>query len=122
MTMTITTSNTARIGVKKKATKTTMHVGRISIAVITVTIMFLLGLFYILQVNEVSTMGYEINTNDEQINTLEGREKELKVEEAKLRALRGLEQEVEKLNYNDVERIEYTSPVDLETSETIVQR
>lgn len=111
-----------KFGVRKKTTKEPVRFGRITVSVITILILFLLGLFYILQVNEVSTMGYEINNNDHRIRELEDQEKQLKVEEAKLKALQGLEGEIEKLNYDPADNIGYTTPVDVDSNDNIAQR
>lgn len=78
---------------------------------ITVLLVFMLGLFYMLQVNEISTMGYEIHSNEVALKQLEDQKERLEIEQAKLKSLQGLQDEIRKLNYNDVDSVSYTSPV-----------
>ncbi len=113
--------NLATAGTKRLGVKESFQVGKVTLGVVTVVIMFLLGVLYMLQVNESSTMGYEIHSNEQAISTLEDTKKQLSVEEAKLKALQGLEAEIQKLNYAEVEQVGYTSAIQHER-EALVKR
>ena len=107
----LTKSNSEKFGVRKQGIKTSVHLGKITLGVITLSLIFLLGLFYIAQVNNTSTLGYNINDLEKRIQNLQEDQQSKEVQKAKLQSIHGLETESVKLNFNNVEAVDYTTPL-----------
>ncbi len=108
----LTQSNTDKFGVRKQGIHASVNLGKITLGITTLALVFLLGLFYIVQVNDTSTMGYEIHDLEKRLEELSDSQKEKEVQQAKLQSIQRLESESIKLNFNNVDKLEYTTPLE----------
>ena len=89
--LTITNSDTVRIGVRKRTVKPDLKVGPVSLSFISIAIFCILALFYLSQANQAAIKGYDIKKlEDKQAEIMADREK-LEVEVASLQSIKEIE-------------------------------
>ena len=72
------------------------------------------GAFYLYQVNDLATKGYEIKEIENRINELQKESKKMKIKEVELRSMYNIEKATENLdlvNASNVSYLEMNSPV-----------
>jgi cell division protein FtsB len=80
-----------------------IKVGPATLGIVTIVIILLMSLLYLVQANSTATKGYEIEKQQERINTLDSQSEKLELEMAKLRSTKELDGLPEKLNLKPVE-------------------
>lgn len=104
-------------GKKRKVTMSTEKNAGISLAsacYFAVSCIIIIGAFYLYQVNEIATKGYEIWDLQNQIGQLEKNGKEMQIREVELRSMYNIEQSTQDLglvNAQNVSYIQMSSPV-----------
>jgi hypothetical protein len=80
-----------------------LKVGPATLGIITIVIVLLMSLLYLIQANSTATKGFEIEKEQERINTLNSQSEKLELEMAKLRSTKELNGLPEKLNLKPLE-------------------
>ncbi|OGY42908.1 MAG: hypothetical protein A2Y67_03495 [Candidatus Buchananbacteria bacterium RBG_13_39_9] len=70
-------------------------------------LIFICGIYYLCQINNMATKGYQINELENQTAELKQENKRLQVEITELRSITRLTEKVEELKMVEVSRIEY---------------
>ncbi len=76
----------------------------------------IVGILYIVQVNELATMGYEIKSKEKKIEELEKMNETLKIRAAELKSMHNLEIEKKRMQMkkpNEISYVELENPVAL---------
>jgi hypothetical protein len=72
-----------------------------------VFLILLAGTFYLYQVNDLATKGYEIRDIENQIQTLEKDSKKMKIKEVELRSMYNIEKSTQELNLISPQNVTY---------------
>lgn len=96
--LTIIQSNNLTPGRRKKLISRKIRTGPVTLAIITITLVCLLGLFFLAQVFQSSTKGYEITDLEKRVEELKEQNKLLEIKAAELRSFENIKSEAEKLN------------------------
>lgn len=80
-----------------------LQIGPATLGIITIVIILLMSLLYLVQANSTATKGYEIEKEQERINTLDSQSEKLELEMARLRSTKELDGLPEKLNLKPLE-------------------
>ncbi|MCX6740529.1 MAG: hypothetical protein NTZ49_04860 [Candidatus Parcubacteria bacterium] len=72
-------------------------------------LVFVCGIFYLWQINSLATKGYQIKELEEKVSDLKDNNKKLQVQITELRSVSRINEEVKRLNMQEVARIEYLS-------------
>jgi cell division protein FtsL len=96
--LTITNSNSIRFGERKGAIKNQPKVGRVTLSFFLVVLVCALGVFYIFEVNNMATKGYEIDKLEKQLNDLQKNNDRLQIEAAELKSMYKIEEKTKDLN------------------------
>jgi len=80
-----------------------LKVGPATLGIVTIVIILLMSLLYLVQANSTATKGYEIEKEQDRINTLDSQAEKLELEMAKLRSTKELDGLPEKLNLKPLE-------------------
>jgi len=80
-----------------------LKIGPATLGIVTIVIILLMSLLYLIQANATATKGYEIEKEQERINTLDSQSEKLELEMAKLRSTKELDGLPEKLNLKPLE-------------------
>jgi len=75
-----------------------------------VGLIILLGLFYIVEINNLSTQGFKIKDLEAKINQLKAENQALELQAAELQSSNKLQSRIEELNMTTVAKVEYLSP------------
>ncbi len=94
----------------KKKTKTSVSTYRFNLAIITATA--ILGLGYLVIVNNLGTKGYEIRKLEQSIRSLEADQKGLQLQVSDLQSINRIQAEVEQLNFVPVKNVTYLKEAD----------
>lgn len=86
--------------------------GKAKISLVTLTTLVLVstaftGFFYLYQVNDLATKGFEIREIEKRIENLEEERKKLKIKETELKSMYNLEREVKEMNLTNCTSISY---------------
>ena len=96
---TITHSNSAVFGERKRAIKTEpAKAGKITWSFLLVCLICSAGVFYIFEVNNAATQGYTIQSLEKQAQELRDKNEKLKIREAELRSMYNIEERTKGLN------------------------
>jgi len=105
--LTITRSNEVAVGRRKKVISRKMVTGPVTLAAALIFLICLLSLFFLAQVFQSSTKGYEISELESNMDELKEQNKSLEIRAAELRSFETIKNEAEKLNMVQAERIVY---------------
>jgi len=72
-----------------------------------VVMIFISGAFYLYQVNDLATKGYEIRDIENQIQVLEKESKKMKIKEVELRSMYNIEKSTQELNLVSPQSVTY---------------
>ena len=89
--------------------------GPVMMALTVVVLVSVLSLFFLVQVFQSSTTGYEVSDLQTQVEDLKEENKKLELQAAELKSLQGVEESVVEMNMVDVDRIVYVEQVDYST-------
>jgi len=103
--LTLTNSKITKLGYKKKTISVPLSIGPVSFKFILITLLSILGLFFIVQSNESSLKGYKIRELESKKNQLILENEKLGVEVARLKSLGVLEGK--ELNLVPPQKIDY---------------
>ena len=76
-------------------------------AIFLAVLIFIGGIFYLCQINNLATKGYQIKEHEEKISHLKDANKRLLVEVTELRSFTRLNEKVKELKMVEVARVEY---------------
>ena len=107
--LTITNSNTSRLGVQKRTIKQELKVGPVSLTFILICLLCILSIFYLIQSNQVATKGYEIKKLEEQQTKLVVEQEKLKLQSAELQSLKQIEGGISDLKMIPTKKVNYWS-------------
>ena len=97
--LTLTHSNSVGIGERKQAIKNqSARVGRVTLNFLLVVFIAALGVFYIFEVNNNATKGYEIRVLEKKVQELKDSQERLKIREAELKSMYNIEERTKNLN------------------------
>jgi len=96
--LTITQSNSMRFGERKGALGTRPKVGRVTLSFFLVILVCATGVFYIFEVNNLATKGYEIDKYEKQLNDLKKENERLQIQAAELKSMYNIEEKTKNLN------------------------
>ena len=96
--LTITNSSSVRFGERKEALKTQSKLGRVTLNFILVTLICAAGVFYIFEVNNSATKGYEIRGLETKLNELRKENETLRIQAAELKSMYKIEEKTKDLN------------------------
>lgn len=86
-----------------------LKMGSISIRVIIFGLIILVGFVYLVQINRVSTGGFEIKKLTERMGELKNENKKLELEIADLKSLKVIKETSQALNLVGVSRVDYVT-------------
>lgn len=96
--LTITNSNTAKLGIRKQTLPKKLKTGPITLTIITLILVCLLSLFYLAQLFDSSTKGYQMSDLKKKAEELREENRKLQVKAAELKSYKHIEEEAKKLN------------------------
>jgi cell division protein FtsL len=96
--LTITNSNSARFGERKGALKTKPKMGRVTLSFILAVLVCASGIFYIFEVNNLATKGYEIRELENQLKDVQKANETLRIQAAELKSMYKIEEKTKELN------------------------
>ncbi|OGI24958.1 MAG: hypothetical protein A3J76_03925 [Candidatus Moranbacteria bacterium RBG_13_45_13] len=96
--LTITNSNSLRFGERKGVLKTQPKMGRVTLSFMLVMLICASGVFYIFEVNNLATKGYEIRDMENRINELRKENENLRIQAAELKSMYKIEEKTKELN------------------------
>jgi len=105
--LTITKSNEVSLGRRKKMISRKIATGPVTLAVALIFLVCLLSLFFLAQVFQSSTKGYEISELESDMEALKEQNKVLEIQAAELRSFETIKNEAEKLNMVQANKIVY---------------
>jgi len=91
-----------------------MRISLISLSTLVLAAILFSGLFYLYQVNDLATKGFEIKEAESRIESLQEERKKLKIKETELKSMYNLEREIKDMNLvncSNISYIEYSSPL-----------
>lgn len=91
---------------KEKATKRFRFVS-LNLKLVIIGMAILMGFTYLVQVNKVSTTGFEIQELEQRAAELKKENTKLELEAARLESLANIEQKVQELNLVSTEKVDY---------------
>ncbi len=109
--LTITSSNTSRGGVRKQTLPKKIRTGPVTLTIITLILVCLLSLFYLAQLFDSSTKGYQMHDLEKKVEELRDANTKLQVEAAGLKSYKNIEEEARKLNMSSSTSVVYISRV-----------
>ena len=96
--LTITNSSSVRFGERKKSLNARPKMGRVTLSFILVALVCAAGVFYIFEVNNLATKGYEIRNLENQLNKSQKENETLRIQEAELKSMYKIEEKTKDLN------------------------
>jgi hypothetical protein len=79
----------------------------LSLSSVLVSVVFVFGAFYLYQVNDLATKGYEIKDIENRIQSLEKESKKMQIREVELRSMYNIEKSTQDLNLVSPQSITY---------------
>ena len=105
--LTLTRTNTIKMGVRKEAFRPSIKIGRKSLGFVTIVLFLVLSLFYLAQANAIASKAYRIrDLEDKKATALETQER-LQVEAARLRSIKSIEDNATSKNMQPATEINY---------------
>jgi cell division protein FtsL len=95
---TFTNSSSARFGERKKMFKAQPKLGRVTLSFVLVALVCAAGVFYIFEVNNLATKGYEIRELENRLEKLRKENENLRIQEAELKSMYKIEEKTKELN------------------------
>jgi len=89
--LTITASNTSRLGIQKRTIRPQLKVGPVSLSFIAIAIACILALFYLSQANQAAIKGYQIQELENKNAEMIAEREKLEVEMASLQSINQIE-------------------------------
>ncbi len=108
--LTITRSDTVEFGIRKSAYAPQVKVGKRSLGFITIILFLILSLFYLAQTNQIATKGYKIRELEEKKAQELNKQESLKIEAARLRSIKEIQNNASNLEMVPATEINYVSP------------
>lgn len=108
--LTITRSDRVGFGLRKNAYNPQVKVGSRSIGFITIVLFLVLSLFYLAQANQIATKGYKIRELEQQKTQAFEKQERLKVEAARLRSVKEIQNSASSSEMIPATEINYISP------------
>lgn len=102
-----TESNSTSIGRKKRLFSQRLKTGPVTLTVVVIFLVCLLSLFFLAQVFQSSTKGYEITDLEKRIKDLKEENKSLEIKAAELKSFENIRNEAETLNMVQSNKIVY---------------
>lgn len=96
--LTITNSNSMRFGERKEAIKAKPKMGRVTLSFFLAGLICALGVFYIFEVNNSATKGYEIDKLEKQLKAFQKENERLQIQAAELKSMYKIEERTKELN------------------------
>jgi hypothetical protein len=101
-----------KIAKKKKLSINAFSSGKAKISLVSLATLVLIGIalsgfFYLYQVNDLATKGFEIKKVENKIENLREKRKKLKIQETELKSMYNLEKEVKDMNLVNCSSISY---------------
>lgn len=97
--LTITNSSSVNFGDRKKTVKSQGGlIGNVTLNFLVAALVCLLGVFYIFEVNNMATKGYEIKALENKMADLKKENENLKIQEAELKSMYSIEEKTRELN------------------------
>lgn len=97
--LTITNSSSVNFGERKKAVKSqSTRMGNVTLNFLVAALVCVLGVFYIFEINNMATKGYEIKALENQMGVLKKENEKLKIQEAELKSMYNIEEKTKDLN------------------------
>ncbi|TSA46185.1 hypothetical protein D4R51_00545 [bacterium] len=97
--LTLTNSSSVNFGERKKTVKSRGGlVGNVTLNFLVAALVCMLGVFYIFEVNNMATKGYEIKGLENQMGDLKKENEKLKIQEAELKSMYNIEEKTKDLN------------------------
>lgn len=94
-------------GLGKKAAKKQPKESRLTFSFLFVVLICALGVFYIFEVNNVATQGYQIQSLEKKVQDLKDTNEKLKIREAELRSMYNIEEKTKELNMSAPANVSY---------------
>jgi len=105
--MSIARSSNISIGKRKRGFSSRLKSGPVTMVMVVIFLICVLSLFFLAQVFQSSTKGYEITELHDQIKNLEEQNKSLEIEAAELKSFENLKDEANTLNMVNTDNIVY---------------
>ena len=109
--LTITNSSIEKEGVRKKTLPQKMKTGPVTLTIVTLILVCFLSLFYLAQLFDSSTKGYQMNELEKKTEELREVNRKLEVKAAELKSYKHIEEEAKKLNMLPSASVVYISRV-----------
>lgn len=107
--LTITNSSAVRFGERKETFRTRPKMGRVTLSFLLVVLVCAVGVFYIFEVNNLATKGYEIDKYEKQLNNLKKENERLRIQEAELKSMYRIEERTRDLNMIVPKNVSYVN-------------
>jgi cell division protein FtsL len=105
--LSITRSSTISLGKNRRGFSSRLKSGPVTMVMVVIFLICVLSLFFLAQVFQSSTKGYEITELHNQIKNLEEQNKSLEIEAAELKSFENLKNEADTLNMVGTNNIVY---------------
>ncbi len=96
--LTITNSSSVRFGERKKTINARPQMGRVTLSFVLAALVCVAGIFYIFEVNNLATKGYEIGNLEKELDKLKKENENLRIQEAELKSMYKIEEKTKDLN------------------------
>ena len=96
--LTITNSSSVQFGERKRSIDSSPKMGRVTLSFLLVALVCAAGVFYIFEVNNLATKGYEIRNLENQLSKLKKENENLRIQEAELKSMYKIEEKTRELN------------------------
>lgn len=87
-----------RFGQRKGALKNQPKMGRVTLSFVLATLISAMGIFYIFEVNNLATKGYEIRDLEKKLERLKKENEMLGIQAAELKSMYKIEEKTKELN------------------------
>ncbi|MFA5871972.1 MAG: septum formation initiator family protein [Parcubacteria group bacterium] len=106
--ITITSASSVDFGKRKGAIKSnSFQFGRITLSFLLVAMICAAAVFYIFEVNNQATKGYEIKNLEDNLEALKANNEKLKIQAAELKSMYNIEEKTKELNMTAPKDISY---------------
>lgn len=101
------TINLARVKEKKEKANKRSRLITLNLQAVIIGMVVLMGFTYLVQVNRVSTSGFEIQELEQRVKGLKKENSKLELEAARLESLNAIAERVQELNLVSTEKVDY---------------
>ncbi|MBU1167750.1 hypothetical protein KKC60_05090 [Patescibacteria group bacterium] len=105
--LTLTKSKSSKRGVRKSSFGQSVKTGPVTLVIATIALFCLLSFFFLAQVFQSSTKGYEVSELEKRIEDLDDENQKLEIQAAELKSLDNIERSVEEINMVPVQDVVY---------------